>query len=126
MRCASLTVRGAWTAYAKPKFGNRITPADGIRFASKLEANRYRELKLLCAAGEVLYFLRQVPLQVASNVVYRVDFMVIWNRRGAPAECITFEETKGHMTDTARVKIAAVQERYGITITLLRRGDVRR
>lgn len=106
--------------------GNRVTVVDGIKFQSKLEADRYRELVMLRRAGEVLYFLRQVPFDVATGVVYRADFVVMWNRTGSPRENVTVEDTKGHLTDVARVKMAAVQDRYGITIRVLRRADVRR
>lgn len=110
----------------RTRMGNRATTIDGIRFASKLEADRYRELLLLRQAGEVLYFLRQVPFDVATAVVYRADFVVMWNRTGTPRENVTVEDTKGHQTEVARVKLAAVQDRYGIKITVLRRADVRK
>jgi hypothetical protein len=104
----------------------RVTIVDGIRFASKLEADRYRELKLLQLAGDVLYTLRQVPFVAATGKVYRLDFMIIWNRSGAPEEVVTYEDTKGRLTEVSALKIAAVQDRYGIKIKLLRRGDVSR
>lgn len=104
----------------------RATFVDGIRFASKLEADRYRELKLLQLAGDVLYTLRQVPFVVATGKVYRLDFLVVWNRSGTPAEVISYEDTKGRLTEVSSLKIAAVQDRYGIKITLLRRKDVSR
>jgi hypothetical protein len=104
----------------------RATIVDGIRFASKLEADRYRELKLLQLAGDVLYTLRQVPFVAATGKVYRLDFMIIWNRSGAPEEVVTYEDTKGRLTEVSALKIAAVQDRYGINIKLLRRGDVSR
>jgi hypothetical protein len=104
----------------------RATYVDGIRFASKLEADRYRELKLLQLAGDVLYTLRQVPFVVATGKVYRLDFMIFWNRSGTPAEVVTYEDTKGRLTEVSALKIAAVQDRYGITIKLLRRKDVSR
>lgn len=108
------------------RLGNRATLLDGIRFPSKLQADRYRELKLLRQSGQVLYFLREVPFDVATGVVYRADFVIVWNRSGSPQEIVTVEDTKGHLTDTSRIKIAAVQDRYGITVRLLRRADVSR
>jgi hypothetical protein len=104
----------------------RATIVDGIRFPSRLEADRYRELKLLQLAGDVLYTLRQVPFVVATGKVYRLDFMIIWNRSGTPHEVVTYEDTKGRLTEVSALKIAAVQDRYGIKIKLLRRGDVSR
>jgi hypothetical protein len=106
--------------------GARATLVDGIKFPSKLEADRYRELKLLRASGAVLYFLRQVPFVVAPGVGYRCDFLVVWDRIGTPHETITVEDCKGHLTGESRIKIAAVQDRYGIKIKLLSRKDVSR
>lgn len=134
--------RAAWTAFAKGrhsapqppvlsdrvggKFANRATVVNGLRFHSRLEADRYRELLQLVAWGQVAWFLRQVPFDVAPGVVYRADFLVVWNRAGTPAEVVTVEDTKGVMTQTSRTKIAVVEQRYGICITILRRADVGR
>jgi uncharacterized protein DUF1064 len=134
--------RAAWAALAQDRtgarappgrfgerpgrHGNRITYVDGIRFTSRLEADRYCELKILKAGGEVLWFTRQVTFDIAPGVVYRCDFLVAWNRSGLPGTCMSIEDTKGHMTQTSRVKIAAVQQRHGIAITLLRREQVGR
>jgi hypothetical protein len=106
--------------------GNRATLVDGIKFQSKLEADRYRELKLLQASGEVWYFLRQVPFDVAPGVIYRLDFFVVWRCIYTGQFPLTYEDTKGHMTDASRIKIARVQERYRIEIKILRRADVRK
>lgn len=110
----------------RTRMGNKITLVDGIRFASRLEADRYGELKLLRAAGEVLWFLRQVPFDVAPSVVYRADFLIAWNLTGSADTVVTVEDTKGFLTPTSRVKILSVQERYGITIRILKRQDVGR
>jgi hypothetical protein len=116
------------------RLGNRATVIDGIKFHSKLEADRWRELQLLQKAGEVLYTLRQVPFDVAPGVTYRLDFLIRWanGRREACTSCaqatepVTYEDTKGHLTDTSRTKIAVVQERYRIHIRILTRADVSR
>lgn len=115
---------GIPTQEAQPtKYRNCRTVVDEIRFASKLEADRYRELKALKASGEVLWFLMQVPFIVAPGVLYRADFLVLWNDR-PPG--FSVEDCKGFMTPTSRVKIAAVQERYNLRITILTRSDVSR
>src|SRR5882762_755454 len=64
--------------FSPTKYRNRVTEVDGIRFASQLEADRYKELKLLKASGKVAWFIRQVPFDVSPGVVYRADFLVIW------------------------------------------------
>ena len=112
----------------KNRLGNaaRPTVVDGIRFASRLEADRYRELKLLQLAGQVAYTVRQVPFVVATGVVYRLDFLVVWNRTGTHREVVTHEDCKGHLTEVSKIKIRAVEDRYGIKIQLLTRKDVSR
>ena len=58
------------------KFKAKRTECDGIKFASKKEATYYQELQLRKKAGEVLFFLRQVPLHLPGNVKYVCDFQV--------------------------------------------------
>lgn len=131
------TSRKMWTDHLKHqrtasrgavgRHGNKATVVDGYRFHSKLESDRYRELVLQRLAGEVRWFIRQVPFDVAPGVVYRADFLVVWNRTGtAQGEHVTIEDTKGHLTDTSRTKIAVVEDRYRLKIRVLHRADVRR
>src|SRR3990167_5299112 len=49
------------------KYRNVATTVDGIRFASKAEARRYTELKLLERAGEIISLRRQVAFPIAIN-----------------------------------------------------------
>jgi hypothetical protein len=68
---------GRGPALGKPnKYRNAITMADGIRFDSKAEARRYRELKLLKAAGEIQWFNRQPSFVIARGARYIPDFIV--------------------------------------------------
>lgn len=127
--------RKDWTAYAdrrsagfsiaprpitpkRSKYGNVRTIVDGHKFHSKLEADRYCELKLLQKAGAILYFLRQVPFDIAKGVIYRCDFLVV------STSGIEVEDTKGYMSEVSRIKIAAVEERYGIKVRILSRKEV--
>ncbi len=57
------------------KFNAVPTVNDGIKFSSKKEARYYSELQLRVAAGEVTFFLRQVPFHLPGGVKYVVDFM---------------------------------------------------
>lgn len=107
------------------KYRNRITLVDGYRFHSKLEADRYRELKLLKAAGEVLWFTRQVPFWLAPNTLYRADFLVCYNTHQIGVR-IEIEETKGCLTEAARVKLALLRQLYGLEVRVLTRSDVQR
>lgn len=95
----------------KHKFRAIPTEEDGIRFDSKKEAKRYRELKLLVGAQEVVFFLRQVPFHLPGGVTYRCDFQVFW----ANGE-VSFEDVKGMRTPLYITKKKQVEALYPITI----------
>lgn len=50
----------AWSSYRKSKYGAEKVAIDGIKFDSKKEANRYRELKILEKIGEITNLQMQV------------------------------------------------------------------
>lgn len=86
---------------------------DGIHFPSKLESRLYEALKLRQQAGELRYFLRQVPFALDGGVIYRADFVAfphdgreeIW-------------DAKGYDTPLSNTKRRQVEARYGVTILL--------
>ena len=57
------------------KYRAKKTVVDNMIFDSLKEANYYCRLKMLRDAGEILYFLRQVPFHLPGNVTYRIDFL---------------------------------------------------
>lgn len=61
-----------------PKYRNEKTTVDGILFDSKHEADRYKALKLLRAAGDVTGFACQVSFNLPGGIVYRADFVVLY------------------------------------------------
>lgn len=97
------------------KFGAVKCEKDGIKFPSKLERDYYNRLKLLQKAGEVLFFLRQVPFDLPGGITYRLDFMVFY----AHGE-VELIETKGHMTKDAEIKIKQVEDIYNVNIKIVR------
>ncbi len=92
---------------------------DGYRFDSGREANYYRQLKQLKAAGEIRYFIRQIPFHLkaktptSGKVTLRVDFGVC-ELDGT----MRWIDTKGVLTEAARIKIAMVEQVFGIEIEL--------
>jgi Protein of unknown function (DUF1064) len=109
----------------KSKYRAKITEVDGIKFASKLEADRYKQLKLLKASGEVCYFLRQVPFDLPGGAVYRCDFMVIYPFGPLSwAQHTEFEDCKGYMTPLSKLKIKQVEALYPVKIKILTRKDI--
>jgi len=94
------------------KFRSVMCEADGIKFRSKKERKRYLELMALKHAGEVKYFLTQVPFRLPGNTKYLLDFMVFWEDGD-----ITHEDAKGMKTPMFVMKKKQVEALYPIKIT---------
>lgn len=100
------------------------TTVDGVTFASKAEAARYSELKLLIAHGSV----RNLELQPAYAIVvngvrvgkYLADFR--YEIREANDWRQVVEDVKGVETALYRLKAKLVRALYGVEIVLVRRG----
>ena len=93
------------------KFHAQPTELDGIKFASKKEAQYYADLKLRQAAGIVLFFLRQVPFHLPGIIRYVCDFAEFL----ADGQ-VRFVDVKGYKTDMYRLKRKQVKAVYGVTI----------
>lgn len=93
------------------KYNAVPTEVDGIRFDSKAEANYYRKLKLRVQAGEVHYFLRQVPIHLPGGVKYVCDF-VEFRADGTHH----YVDVKGVITPQFRDKKKLVEALYPIVI----------
>ncbi len=104
----------------KHKFGAKRCSVDDKSFGSKLEARFYVQLQMRQKAGDILFFLTQVPFSLPGNITYRLDFMVFYAPKDGEAGEIEFVETKGFMTDTARIKLAQVEDIYGIKIKIVK------
>lgn len=96
------------------------TVVDNVRFASKREAARYGELKLLVKAGRVrnLKLHPRFALHVKGIVVghYVADFT--FNEKVGPFDVWSFvvEDTKGVRTQMFRWKAKHMKAEYGIGI----------
>jgi len=88
------------------KYRNKPTTVDNIRFASQKEANRYCELKLLLAAGEIrdLEVHPVFPLVVNGQRVctYIADFR--YHKKGTYGKAVV-EDVKSKATRTAAYMI---------------------
>jgi hypothetical protein len=99
-----------------PKYHNRKTSVDGIRFDSKREANRYMELKLLEKAGAIKDLRRQVPYILIDKscygraIKYVADFVYLENGQ------LVVEDVKGVRTPVYKLKKRLMAEVYGIEI----------
>ena len=93
------------------KFGAVKAEHDGIKFASKKEGRYYLDLKLRVMAGEVVFFLRQVPFYLPGNVTYRVDFQE-FHSDGS----VHFVDVKGMRTKDFIMKKKMVENLYPVQI----------
>lgn len=103
------------------KYRAAKTVVDGITFASRKEAGRYKELKILQAAGIISGLRMQVPYLLIDNqrrggklverkCVYVADFVYMLNGEEV------VEDVKGIRTDAYRIKRKLMLERYDIQI----------
>jgi len=99
--------------YHRHKYGAKPTTTDGIRFDSKKEARYYGELKLRVRAGEVVFFLRQVPFHLPGGVTYRVDFQEFW-----ADGTVHFIDVKGMKLDKFIMTKKIVESLYPVEIEL--------
>lgn len=97
--------------FHRHKFNAKKTELDGIKFDSKKEAKYYSELKLRKQAGEVIFFLRQVPLELGGGVKYRVDFLEFHADL-----TVHFVDVKGMRTPEYITKKKIVESIYPIEI----------
>lgn len=107
------------------KYHAKRTTIDGITFASKKEANRYQQLKLLEKTGVIKDLQLQVPYVLIEKskygraIKYIADFVYLTNN---DSECFgvystkVVEDCKGFKTDIYKLKKRLMAEKYGIEI----------
>ena len=92
------------------KYHNTKIIIDGIKFDSKKEGNRYKELKLLEKAGIIDNLKLQVPFEVQPSfkyknktiraITYKADFVYFNNEKNK----MIIEDTKGMKTEVYKLK----------------------
>ena len=92
---------------ARHKFHAKPSKADGIHFDSKKEKEFYHKLKILQKAGEVVGFLRQVPIRFSSGTKYVMDFLVFYSN----GTCKGYE-IKGYETDSWKIKSKLIADEF--------------
>jgi len=108
----------------RSKYAAAPTVVDGIRFASKREAQRYGELKLLEKAGAInrLRLQPKFPLTVVGETIghYVGDFQYYdVSPNGSLGRCVV-EDVKGVATALYKWKKKHVEAQYGIQIREIR------
>jgi hypothetical protein len=94
----------------KHKYGAQPTVYDGIRFASKREAKRYLELKLMEKAGRISNLRRQVRYPLVIETTYVADF--VYDEKGEEI----VEDVKGHRTREYLQKRRHMKKQHNIDI----------
>ena len=116
------------------KYHNTKTVADGIKFDSKLEAERYAQLKMMERAGAIRDLELQPEYELIPSfkkdgktwrrTVYKADFRYIL----AEGDRIIIEDVKGStavITDVFRLKQKLFEYRYPeLTIKIVTRRDM--
>jgi hypothetical protein len=105
------------TRFVRHKYLAKATERDSKRFPSKLEARYYDQLKIRQSAGEVLFFLRQCPIDLPGGVTYRVDFVEF-----LADGTVEFVDCKGMETPVSTLKIKQVEDIYPISIKIVKKA----
>ena len=104
---------------ANSKYNNKhCKSSDGYNFHSKLERDYYEYLMQLKKNGDIYLILRQTAFHLSPNIKYMVDFMIFWNNGE-----VTFEDTKGIMTNEFIMKKKLVEDKFDIEIKIVKRTD---
>ena len=100
------------------KYHNKWVEVDGIKFPSIKEAERWKTLRLMERAGEIVGLNRQVRIEIIPKtnlyraVSYVCDFVYFDKRTGKTV----YEDTKGMKTDVYKLKKKLLYWRHGIEI----------
>lgn len=100
------------------KYSNETTRVDGIKFDSKNEARRYKDLKLLKKAGVIKDLVLQPKFKIIDTLRkngktfqarhYYADFMYYDNEK----KKTIVEDVKGKKTDVYKLKRHLFEEKY--------------
>ena len=118
------------------KYHNTKTVADGIKFDSKLEAERYEQLKILERAGVIRGLELQPSFELLPSfrkngktwrkIVYRADFRYIL----VEDDITIIEDVKGStavITDVFRLKQKLFEYKYPeYTISIVTSKDIKK
>ena len=101
----------------------RTAAQDGRVFHSKLEADRYSFLLLRERAKEISDLRTQVPFPISISeslvCIYVADFVYT----DSASDERVVEDTKGHFTELAKLKIKLLKAVCGIEVAPVRRPD---
>lgn len=127
VRMSAAEYRNVASTKKRSKYGSVRTEVDGIKFASKAEAQYYQVLKMRERLGEVISIRNQVPYALQglnSHVVttYYADFVFHDIMEGRER---VVDVKGGDATQTALFKLKAklMQDNHGITVEIVGGGS---
>ncbi len=95
-------------------------------YASKKEATKAQELDLRVKAGDIDFYLEQVPFKLPGKTKHLVDFVTFRKDLKVMNSAKTFFlfevcfiETKGRDLELGKIKRRQTEELFGITITVV-------
>lgn len=111
------------------KYRNRKIVVDNIKFESNLEAERYRQLKLLQRAKQISNLRLQVPFLLQEGfkkngkthrkIEYIADF--VYDENGQTI----VEDTKGMKTETFKIKQKLFEYKYpDLNLKIITREEI--
>lgn len=92
---------------------------NGVLYASKKEAKFAAELDLRKKAGDISFWLRQVPFALPGGSVYRLDFMAFTRLDDEAAWLVDYIEVKGRDLPMGKLKRHQTEEIYHISIRVV-------
>ena len=98
------------------KYRNIRTVVDGHKFASKAEARRYGELKLLEKSKSIFNLYLQRPFYITIHGVHVCTYICDFSYTEMPSGAYVVEDVKGVRTAAYRIKAKLMRAVYGITI----------
>lgn len=103
------------TARPRHKYHAKRTEYDGRNYDSKAEARYARMLNMRVKAGEVLFYLWQVPFHLPGGTKYVVDFQE-FHADGT----VHFIDVKGVETEAFKIKKREVEALYPLKIEVVK------
>ena len=97
------------------KFRAVPTVEDGIRFPSLAQAAYYTRLKARKEAGEVLFFLMEVPILLPAGIKYVVDFIEF-----LADGSVRFIDVKGFQTPEFKLKKRLLEKFYPFELQVVK------
>lgn len=99
----------------RSKYGAIKTEYNGIKYDSKAEARWAENFDMEKRAGDVLYWLRQVPFFLPAGIIYRCDFQVFYT-----SGVVKYFDVKGWDTPVSKLKRKQVEALYPVKIQVVK------